>query len=119
MIATCHGIVSPRQGQGRCHRTQGVVFCGGWRTEHDDDGGRLDHDRRRFVFATEKLLDPVAFVRDGCLPRLGIRRSVRRPENPEVLKPELKDQTKPRLYYLGLPKKFIAGARINPLKKKW
>ena len=27
----------------------------------------------------------------------------------EVWRPELKDEVKPRVYYLGLPKKFIAG----------
>jgi len=32
----------------------------------------------------------------------------------EVWKPELKDQVKPRVYYLGLPKKFIAGTLYEP-----
>ena len=36
----------------------------------------------------------------------------------EVLKPELKDQTKPRLYYLGLPKKFIAGTLYEPAEEE-
>ena len=29
-------------------------------------------------------------------------------------KPELKDKVKPRVYYLGLPKKFIAGTVYDP-----
>jgi tetrathionate reductase subunit B len=32
----------------------------------------------------------------------------------EVWKPELKDEVKPRLYYLGLPKRFIAGTLYEP-----
>lgn len=32
----------------------------------------------------------------------------------EVWKPELKDTVKPRVYYLGLPKKFIAGTVYDP-----
>ena len=32
----------------------------------------------------------------------------------EVWKPELKDEVTPRVYYLGLPKKFIAGTLYDP-----
>ncbi len=32
----------------------------------------------------------------------------------EVWRPELKDKVKPRVYYLGLPKKFIAGTVYDP-----
>lgn len=32
----------------------------------------------------------------------------------EVFKPELKDKNKPRVYYFGLPKKFIAGTVFDP-----
>ena len=32
----------------------------------------------------------------------------------EVWKPELKDEVKPRVYYLNLPKKFIAGTALRP-----
>lgn len=32
----------------------------------------------------------------------------------EVWKPELKDRVKPRVYYRGLPKKFIAGTVYDP-----
>jgi tetrathionate reductase subunit B len=36
----------------------------------------------------------------------------------EVWKPELKDQVKPRVYYLGLPKKFIAGTVYDPAEEE-
>jgi tetrathionate reductase subunit B len=36
----------------------------------------------------------------------------------EVWKPELKDEVKPRLYYLGLPKKFIAGTLYEPKEEE-
>jgi Fe-S-cluster-containing dehydrogenase component len=36
----------------------------------------------------------------------------------EVWKPELKDQVKPRVYYLGLPKKFIAGTVYDPQEEE-
>jgi sulfite dehydrogenase (quinone) subunit SoeB len=36
----------------------------------------------------------------------------------EVWKPELKDETKPRLYYLNLPKKFIGGTVYDPVEEE-
>ncbi len=36
----------------------------------------------------------------------------------EVWKPELKDQVKPRVYYLGLPKSFIAGTLYEPKEEE-
>ncbi|MCX8033512.1 MAG: carboxypeptidase regulatory-like domain-containing protein, partial [Thermoleophilia bacterium] len=36
----------------------------------------------------------------------------------EVWKPELKDQVKPRVYYIGLPKKFIAGTVYDPVEEE-
>ena len=36
----------------------------------------------------------------------------------EVWKPELQDQVKPRVYYLGLPKKFIAGTVYDPKEEE-
>jgi tetrathionate reductase subunit B len=36
----------------------------------------------------------------------------------EVAKPELKDQVKPRVYYLGLPKKFIGGTVYDPAEEE-
>jgi len=36
----------------------------------------------------------------------------------EVWKPELKDKVKPRVYYLGLPKKFIAGTVYDPKEEE-
>ena len=33
----------------------------------------------------------------------------------EVWKPELKDKVKPRVYYLNVPKKFIAGTAFDPV----
>jgi sulfite dehydrogenase (quinone) subunit SoeB len=36
----------------------------------------------------------------------------------EVWKPELKDKVKPRVYYLGLPKKFIAGTVYDPAEEE-
>jgi Fe-S-cluster-containing dehydrogenase component len=36
----------------------------------------------------------------------------------EVWKPELKDETKPRLYYLNLPKKFIGGTVYDPAEEE-
>jgi hypothetical protein len=36
----------------------------------------------------------------------------------QVWKPELKDQVKPRVYYLNLPKKFIAGTLCDPAEEE-
>ena len=36
----------------------------------------------------------------------------------EVWKPELKDEVVPRVYYLGLPKKFIAGTLYDPVQEE-
>lgn len=36
----------------------------------------------------------------------------------EVWKPELKNKVKPRVYYLGLPKKFIAGTVYDPKEEE-
>jgi tetrathionate reductase subunit B len=36
----------------------------------------------------------------------------------EVWRPELKDKIKPRVYYLGLPKKFIAGTVYDPKEEE-
>jgi len=36
----------------------------------------------------------------------------------EVWQPELKDQVKPRVYYLALPKKFIAGTVYDPQEEE-
>jgi tetrathionate reductase subunit B len=36
----------------------------------------------------------------------------------EVWRPELKDKVKPRVYYLGLPKKFIAGTVYDPVEEE-
>ena len=36
----------------------------------------------------------------------------------EVWRPELKDKVKPRVYYLGLPKKFIAGTVYDPKEEE-
>jgi len=36
----------------------------------------------------------------------------------EVWKPELKDEVAPRVYYLGLPKKFIAGTLYDPVEEE-
>jgi len=36
----------------------------------------------------------------------------------EVWKPEPKDKFKPRVYYLGLPKKFIAGTVYDPVEEE-
>jgi tetrathionate reductase subunit B len=36
----------------------------------------------------------------------------------EVWKPELKDEVQPRVYYLGLPKKFIAGTLYDPVEEE-
>ena len=36
----------------------------------------------------------------------------------EVWKPELKDEVKPRVYYLNLPKKFIAGTLYEPVEEE-
>lgn len=36
----------------------------------------------------------------------------------EVWKPELKDELLPRVYYLNLPKKFIAGTLYDPLEEE-
>ena len=36
----------------------------------------------------------------------------------QVWKPELKDQVKPRVYYLNLPKKFIAGTLYEPVDEE-
>jgi tetrathionate reductase subunit B len=36
----------------------------------------------------------------------------------QVWKPELKDEVKPRVYYLNLPKKFIAGTLYEPVEEE-
>jgi len=36
----------------------------------------------------------------------------------EVWKPELKDKVKPRVYYLNVPKQFIAGTVYDPIKEE-
>jgi tetrathionate reductase subunit B len=36
----------------------------------------------------------------------------------EVWKPELKDELRPRVYYLSLPKKFIAGTLYDPVEEE-
>jgi tetrathionate reductase subunit B len=36
----------------------------------------------------------------------------------EVWRPELKDKVKPRVYYLNLPKKFIAGTLYEPVEEE-
>ncbi len=36
----------------------------------------------------------------------------------EVWRPELKDKVKPRVYYLNLPKKFIAGTVYDPIEEE-
>jgi hypothetical protein len=36
----------------------------------------------------------------------------------EVWKPELKSRLKPRVYYLNLPRKFIAGTVYDPVEKE-
>jgi ferredoxin len=36
----------------------------------------------------------------------------------EVWKPELKDEVQPRVYYLNLPKKFIAGTLYEPVEEE-
>jgi Fe-S-cluster-containing dehydrogenase component len=36
----------------------------------------------------------------------------------EVWKPELKDTVKPRVYYLNVPKKFIAGTLYDPIEEE-
>jgi tetrathionate reductase subunit B len=36
----------------------------------------------------------------------------------EVWKPKLKDKVKPRVYYLNLPKKFIAGTVYDPIEEE-
>ena len=36
----------------------------------------------------------------------------------EVWKPEIKDQVQPRVYYLNVPKKFIAGTLYDPVKEE-
>jgi tetrathionate reductase subunit B len=36
----------------------------------------------------------------------------------EVWKPELKNKLRPRVYYLNLPRKFIAGTVYDPLEKE-
>ncbi|MCL5735796.1 MAG: carboxypeptidase regulatory-like domain-containing protein [Actinobacteria bacterium] len=36
----------------------------------------------------------------------------------EVWMPEIKDQTKPRVYYLNMPKKFIAGTLYDPAEEE-
>jgi len=36
----------------------------------------------------------------------------------EVWKPELKDKTRPRVYYLNVPKKFIAGTVYEPAEEE-
>jgi hypothetical protein len=36
----------------------------------------------------------------------------------EVWRPELKDKVKPRVYYLGLPRKFIAGTVYDPAEEE-
>jgi sulfite dehydrogenase (quinone) subunit SoeB len=36
----------------------------------------------------------------------------------EVWKPELKDELQPRVYYLNLPKKFIAGTLYDPVEEE-
>lgn len=36
----------------------------------------------------------------------------------EVWKPEIKDQVQPRVYYLNLPKKFIAGTLYDPVEEE-
>ncbi len=36
----------------------------------------------------------------------------------QVWKPELKDEVKPRVYYLNLPKKFIAGTLYEPVEQE-
>ena len=36
----------------------------------------------------------------------------------EVWRPELKDKIKPRVYYLDLPKKFIAGTVYDPKEEE-
>jgi len=36
----------------------------------------------------------------------------------EVWKPELKDKVKPRVYYLNVPKKFIAGTLYDPVEEE-
>lgn len=36
----------------------------------------------------------------------------------EVWKPEIKDKTQPRVYYLNLPKKFIAGTLYDPVEEE-
>lgn len=36
----------------------------------------------------------------------------------EVCRPELKDKVNPRVYYLNLPKKFIAGTVYDPVEKE-
>jgi len=36
----------------------------------------------------------------------------------EVWKPELKDKVKPRVYYLNVPKKFIAGTVYDPVEEE-
>jgi hypothetical protein len=36
----------------------------------------------------------------------------------EVWKPELKNKIRPRVYYLNLPRKFIAGTVYDPVEKE-
>jgi hypothetical protein len=36
----------------------------------------------------------------------------------EVWRPELRDEVKPRVYYLNLPKKFIAGTLYDPIEEE-
>jgi hypothetical protein len=36
----------------------------------------------------------------------------------EVWRPELKNKVKPRVYYMNLPKKFIAGTVYDPIEKE-
>jgi hypothetical protein len=36
----------------------------------------------------------------------------------EVWRPELKNKVKPRVYYMNLPKKFIAGTVYDPVEKE-
>ncbi|MCE5254381.1 MAG: carboxypeptidase-like regulatory domain-containing protein, partial [Actinomycetia bacterium] len=39
-------------------------------------------------------------------------------ERAEVWKPELREEVQPRVYYLGLPRKFIAGTVYDPQEEE-
>ncbi len=54
----------------------------------------------------------------GCLMFMDEDEAKKLIAKAEVWKPELKEQVKPRVYYLGVPKKFIAGTVYDPKEEE-